>query len=303
MKVLTTLTGWTALTLLALAPAADAELIYGVTDPTFVTPSLVSFDSATPGTLTTIAPLTGVVTGQTVRALDFRPSTGQLYALSSTDAGGSAQLYTVNLGTGALTTVGSGFTIAENTSTRLSIDFNPVVDLLRVVTGSTQNLRVDPGTGLLVGQDTNINPDDLISDVAYSNNVVGATQTTLYAYNFSTDEVGTIGGVNGSPSPNTGTFNALGASGVVAFNAATGFDISGVTGVGYVSLDDADSDDENSEFYTVDLTTGSLTLAGQISAPILDFSVAPVPAPSSLAVMALPGLVGVSVMLRRRNRK
>lgn len=296
-----------ALSLAAAALAAHAERIYGVTDggTGSTTTSLVSFDSATPGTFTTSVAITGLVAGQFLRGIDFRPSNGLLYAVSAgntTATATSAQLYTVNLTTGALTTVGSGFTIAGNGSTRVSIDFNPVVDALRVVTGTAQNYRVNPVTGALIAQDTNITPADLIADVAYSNNVAGATSTTLYAYDYTTDALGTIGGVGGTPSPNGGAYTAIGSTGLVSAIAAIGFDISGATGVGYISLDDDASTTADTEFYSANLTTGALSLLGTSPGALLDISAAPqaapVPEPATLAALGL----GAAALLRRRRQ-
>src|SRR5688500_4607605 len=85
------------------AVSANAELIWGITVPGANGSNLVSFDSANPGGFTNGATLTGTLAGHTIRGIDFRPSDGRLYAVSST--GATAQLYTVNLVTGALTTV------------------------------------------------------------------------------------------------------------------------------------------------------------------------------------------------------
>lgn len=280
--------------------AAQAELIYGVTVPGAST-NLVSFDSAAPGTQATIGTITGIIAGHTLRGIDFRPSTGQLYAMSTDAGGGIGQLYTIDLTTGAATTVGGTIALTGSTSTRVSMDFNPVVDALRVVTGTGQNFRVNPNTGALIAQDTNISGTPLIAGVAYSNNLVGATQTTLYAYDFISDSLGTIGGINGVPSPNGGVFSAIGGSGITTFNAALGFDISGDSGVAYISVDDSNTPGFNAEFFSVNLATGAFTQIGADDAlPVLDISVrptsssAPVPAPATalLAMLAL-GVLGL----------
>ena len=287
---------------LAVAGApAMAEPIYGLTDA--ATSSLVMFDSTTPALLSTIGVVTGVVAGQTLRAIDFRPSDGQLYAVSSN--GTAAQLYTVNLATGAATAIGAGFTLAGSNSTRVSIDFNPVANALRVVTGSGQSYRVNANTGALIAQDTSITPSTLIGDVAYTNSVVGATSTTLYAYDFNADTIDTIGSVGGTPvSPNSGQLFVVGASGVVAVSAAIGFDISGATGLAYLSLDDQNSQTALSEFYRVDLATGLASLVGTSTAALLDISVAigtrAVPEPETLGLLAL-GLLSIGVASRRRK--
>ena len=296
-----------SLTLLALAAAgARAEKIYGITTTDgLVGAGLVSFDSATPANSTVLGALSGVVAGQAVRAIDFRPATGTLYALSSSTAPGvdrAAQLYTVNLTSGALTTVGSGFTLLGANSSVVSIDFNPTVDRLRVVSGGNGNYRVNPNDGSLAATDTSINPSALIADVAYTNSVAGATQTTLFAYNYSGDTLDRIGGVNGTPSPNLGARTTVGASGVVSGFTDIGFDISGATGIGYVNLDDVDSLTFADEFYTVNLGTGALTLvSSEIGVDLLDISVAiapPVPEPATMAALG----VGALVVLRRRRK-
>ncbi len=297
--------------LLALAAAgAQAETIYGLSAAN----SLVSFDSANPSGFTTIGAMSGVVSGQTLRAIDFRPASGTLYALSSSSSstGGLAQLYTVNLATGALTTVGAGFAIST-TSTRVSIDFNPVVDRLRVITGDGDNYRVNPITGALAATDTSLAfapgdvnegfDDDIIADVAYTNNVAGATSTTLYGYDFDSDELVRIGSPGGTPiSPNSGQMFTVGGSGGPSeFDGAVGFDISGVTGTGYISFDDGPSASAFEEIYSVNLATGTLTLIDdEIGVNLIDISVAAAPVPEPASMIALGA--GALALLRRRRR-
>ena len=282
------------------ASAAHAELAYGVTDTTVQ--ALFRFDSATPGNVTTINNIAGLGVGEVIRGVDFRPANGLLYAVTTSAAATNGHLYSINLATGAATAIGSGFTLTGNTSARLSVDFNPVVDRLRVVTGSGQNYRVNPNDGALVAQDTSLDPSLLISGVAYSNNVAGATLTTLYGYDYIRDNVGTIGGLNGTPSPNLGAFTVIGNSGIVSFNAASGMDISGSTGTAFFMADDDNSIDANSEFYRVNLGTGVVTLLGTLTVVAIDFSVVtvPVPEPGTWALM-LGGVGLLGAYARRRQ--
>lgn len=279
------------------AGTAHAETIYGVTD-TF---NLVSFDSTTPGTTNTIGGITGLTAGHTLRGIDFRASDGQLYALSTSGLT-AAQLYTVNLSTGALTTYGGALNLQGNTSTFLSIDFNPVPDALRIVSGGGQNYRI---TGLsttatpspVVNVDGAINPaaNSFISGVAYSNSVAGATSTTMYAYDFNNNVLGNFA------NPNSGTFNPVGSSGIVASNAgAFGFDISGVSGLAYVNATAASG---LSSLYTVNLGTGAFTSAGTFNTGMLDISVrtSVVPEPATFALM-LPAVALGAVVIRRRRK-
>ena len=287
----------------ALTATAQAELIYGIT----TAGELVSFDSATANNVTNIGAVSGVVSGQTLRGVDFRPANGQLYAMST--LGAAAQLYTIDLSTGAATAIGAGLTLTGNTSTIVSLDFNPVVNALRVVTGGGQSYRVNANTGALIAQDTSIatpaGVTPLILGIAYSNNLVGAASTTLYSYDFFLDNLATIGGVNGAPSPNTGIFNVIGNSGVVSGNAGAGFDISGATGTAYMSFDDfLGTPDNEPEFYTFDLSSGLATKIGDFgSVDLLDFSVQPtaarVPISGTLSLLAL-GLLMLGSRAQRR---
>ena len=296
-----------------------AEIIFGVTDPSGgfdTTGNLVSFDSANPAAFTTIGPITGLTAGQQLRGIDFRPATGQLYALSSVTADPTtAQLYTVNLTTAVATPVGAALSLTGNTSSRISLDFNPVVDRLRVVTSGTvdaggapltpaTNYRIHPTTGA-VTRDTDLTnaaapANTRVTDIAYNNNVAGAATTTLFALEYNSDALHRVG----NPSPNDGVMTPIGGfGGPSQFNLAVGFDISGATGVGYVSLDELDSPTAAAELYSVDLATGSLTLlANEINGlTLLDLSVfiAPVPEPATVGLTAAAGL-GLARLVRRR---
>lgn len=284
---------------------AHAEAVYGISVPGSST-NLVTFDTSAVNTVTTIGAVTGVVAGHTLRGVDFRPSDGKLYAISTN--GASAQLYTVNLGTGAATPVGGLMTLTGNTSTRVSLDFDPVADVLRVVTGTGQNYRVNANTGTVIAQDSNISGSPLISGIAYSNNFVGAVQTTLYAYDFISDILGRIGGLNGVPSPNGGAFSTIGSSGIVTGDGGAGFDISGLTGDAYFSADDFNgSPGFNAEFFRVNLATGAFTqLSNDDFTSLLDFSVAAaqrtgVPEPASAALVL--GALGLMAAGARRRRE
>jgi uncharacterized membrane protein YgdD (TMEM256/DUF423 family) len=82
-----------------------------------------------------------------------------------------------------------------------------------------------------------------------------------------------------------------------------GFDISQSTGIAYLSLDNLPSSSADSEFYTVNLSTGAATFAGSIPVSLLDFSLAvglPVPEPAGFALM-LAGLGVLGFAMRRRR--
>lgn len=286
------------------------ELIYGVTS-TF---NLVTFNSTSPSSFLSSVAISGVVAGQTLRAIDFRPATGTLYALSSLNSAstGVAQLYTVNLGTGVLTTVGSTFSLLTG-SNRISMDFNPVADRIRVISGTGNNLRLNPNDGSVVATDANLayDPSDpsfggapLIADLAYTNNVAGASTTTAYGYDYDWDGIVRIGSVGGSPiSPNSGTMFTVGPAfpTPTTFSASIGMDVSGNTGICYINADDGTS--ANADFlFSVNLGTGATTsLGGFGTTDMLDISAAPAPVPEP-ATMAVLG-IGALAAIRRKSRK
>jgi hypothetical protein len=92
---------------------------------------------------------------------------------------------------------------------------------------------VNANTGALIAQDTNISGSPLVSGIAYTNNFVGARQTTLCVYDFLPDKLGTIGGLNGVLNPNGAAFSIVGNSGIMTGNAGAGLDIRGLNGNAY----------------------------------------------------------------------
>ena len=120
--------------------------------------------------------ISGLQSGETILAIDFRPATGQLYGVSS-----ASRLYVINPLTGAARMIGAAPFTPTLSGTIAGFDFNPTVDRIRLVTNTGQNLRLNPETGAVATTDGQINGAGAsISAVAYTNNVAGATTTTLY---------------------------------------------------------------------------------------------------------------------------
>lgn len=292
--------------LLALVTApgtVHAETLYGFGGN--VSPILYSFDSASPGSFLTTTNMSGLVTGHSLRAIDFRPSNGTLYAVSSQ---GSAvgQLYTVNLTSGALTTVGSTFALTGNTTVTISMDFDPVRDQIRVLTASGANLRVDPDTGGLINADTTV-PGSIVGDIAYFTTPSSPGSTTLYAYSTALNAIGIIGSAGNAGSSDSGGFTPLGPSGfTLPLSIAVGFDISSASGVAYLSGAATGVGNPNPELFTANLANGTLTLVGSFSSSVVDIAV-PVgvaavngPEPGTFALLAL-GTLTAGIVIRRRQ--
>lgn len=293
---------------LPVAGSVRAETIYGLTTGG----GLFSFNSASPGATTAVTAITGVTQGATsLVGMDFRPATGELFALSYTAGTGSSQLYTINLSTAVATAVGGTFTLQSGiTNGRFGFDFNPTVDRIRAIGGYVgassnaadgANYRLFP-TGGIAATDTNVNyaagdPNvgtrPALVGLAYSNNFAGAVTTTLYGFDFTNDAFVTVGGLNGSPSPNGGQLFTVGQSNLSPIDAAFDLDI-GLAGTAYMNANVSGT----SNFYTINLSNGQATLIGGIGSglAVLDIA-AQVPEPSTYALIG--GALAALLLARR----
>jgi predicted small lipoprotein YifL len=178
---------------------------------------LVRFNSqslATPGTPLAI---TGLGQGEQLLDIDFRPANNMLYGVSS-----GSRIYSINTTTGVATVAGTApFSPALVAGASIAIDFNPTVDRLRLVGSTGQNLRLNVDTGVTAATDMAINgaTGATVTDVAYTNNVVGATTTVLYDLDPVTDRL-----YQQTP-PNNGTL-AFPLYDGLDFTTTNGFDIS-----------------------------------------------------------------------------
>lgn len=113
----------------------------------------------------------------------------------------------------------------------LGCDFNPTVDRLRVVVSTTQNLRLNPETGLIGSNpdtgmptvdgnlafaegDANAGTDPVVVTAGYTNSVAGAEATELYVLDAGIQSLAL------QNSPNDGTLNTVGPWGVQIGNLA-----------------------------------------------------------------------------------
>jgi uncharacterized protein DUF4394/Calx-beta domain-containing protein len=243
--------------------------------------SLLLFDTTTPGTMTAV-PITGLGAGETIAGIDRRPATGALYGLGVVDGGASdaLRLYRIDPTTGAATSISPSAVTAATGGTDYGVDFNPVVDRVRVINDGHENLRLNPNNGSLSGDDTNLTdagPDAdsrPIEGTAYSNNVpppFGAGSggsTTEFGIAPFTDELVIIGGFGGAASG--------GANGGIvddekplAFNAGTNvnFDIADTGSTGMMT--------SGTNLGTVNLGSGAFTLIGALAQPLDGFTLLP----------------------------
>lgn len=218
---------------------------------------LISFDLDGDGTIATEVGLSGLADDESVLGADFRPADGQYYVLTS-----SANLYTLDLDSGALTAVSSLVADAGDTSepyaglsgTEFGVNFNPVPDRLRVVSSSGQNLRINVDTGATT-TDTALTEAGVVSmvvtDGAYTNAFAEACRTRLYYLDSSGDRL------LSTSDPNAGVLTAVGSLGldsgaINALEIATAADGSN-TAYAVMTVDGM------ATLHTVDLATGAAT--------------------------------------------
>ncbi len=165
---------------------------------------------------------------------------------------GAGRLYTLNASTGAATFVAD---LSQTIDTSfIGMDFNPVVDRIRLVGPSKRNLRVNPTTGEVIadtpidyaGGDPNFGTFPAVYSCAYTNNFAGAGSTLLYGIDAGTDSL-----VLQDPA-NSGALRTVGSLGG-SFGGETAFDIApSPANHGYAVLPVSGS----ASLYLVDLATG-----------------------------------------------
>ena len=222
---------------------------------------LVSFSSAAPSAFITDVDL-GFNISQSLIGLDFRPFNGQLYAIVSN--GATLQLVTINPATGSVTNVGGTMPVTNDNF--FGFDFSPSADVLRIVGDADLNRRINPNDGTLLGNDTTLayaagdlgvgtNPN--VVHIAHDRNNASAAATTLFGIDSGTNTLVRIGGVDGTPSPNGGQLFTVGSLGVDPTSFG-GFDIQGGSNIAYTVLRVSGTNN----LYTIDLSTGAVTLLG-----------------------------------------
>jgi hypothetical protein len=244
---------------------------------------LLGFDPVVPAFIRSRVAVMGLAQGEQLVGIDFRPASGRLYGVSS-----ASQLYVIDHLTGNASRIGGAFSTPLQ-GTEFGVDFNPVVDRIRVVSNTGQNLRINPDTGAVAAVDqalkfaagdANSGKTPRVVAAAYTNpDTDPTTGTTLYDIDAGLDVL-----VTQNP-PNDGVLNTVGPLGVDAGDLV-GFDIAPGVGLtvtrngaatpgagatagvnisnmqGFAALQPAGSN--AARLYTIDLGTGKATDRGMI---------------------------------------
>jgi DNA-binding beta-propeller fold protein YncE len=186
--------------------------------------------------------------------IDLRPGNGTLVGVTAEQA-----IVTIDLETGAATEIATIATPLTVGDAPVVVDFNPMADRLRYMTG-TANHRVNVDTGettvdgslAFEASDMHAGEAPAIVAAAYINSRGKPESTAMY------DIDATIGALIRQTSPNDGTLAAVGKLGidaaeVYAFDVHTAAD---GTNTAFLAADNT--------IHTVDLETGAATAVGQL---------------------------------------
>jgi hypothetical protein len=238
----------TSAALAATATTAFSAPVLGLTGDK----TLVMFDTDKPAVTKTME-VTGV---DKLVGIDYRPGNKTVIGVTP-----DHRIVTINLESGAATDLAKMDKMLTMTEAPVVVDFNPMADRLRFMTGTT-NHRVHPDTGAatvdgtLAFEDGDMHKGETpnIVAAAYTNSLGKPEKTAMYNID------ATIGALIQQTKPNDGTLKAIGKLGLKDKPATYAFDIQGLEGgknTAYLAA--------GKMLYTVNLETGAATAVGAIT--------------------------------------
>ncbi|MTE01567.1 DUF4394 domain-containing protein [Paracoccus sp. YIM 132242] len=249
------------LSLAATAGLALADPVVGLVDGK----TLVMFDSANPAQISTL-PVTGA---GMLLGIDYRPGNGTLVGVT-----GDNRIVTIDPATGAATALSTLNTPLPASDMPVIVDFNPMADRLRLMTGTTNHrVNVDTGEvtvdGSLAFEEGDMHEGEvpMIAAAAYTNSFGKPGDTAMY------DIDTAIGALIRQTSPNDGTLAAVGKLGAAMDDTTPAFDIqtapNGADTAWLVA---------GGAIHTVDLETGAASPVGMldgVNGDLTDIAVMP----------------------------
>lgn len=281
----------------ALPPVLDEQIVFATGNSIGIIPN-----PAAPGTIIGPFPVTGLTAGQNIEGIDFRPNTGELYALGYNAGTMEARLYIIDQSTAAATPIGAGAVVLNLSAGKIGFDFNPTVDRIRVISANGMNYRLHPTTGAIAATDGNLAfaagdvnaaQTSMAVSAAYSKSYIGTESTTLYNIDFGQNILTT------QVPPNSGTQNTIGDLGIDIdnINPSVGFDLffdeAAQAEVAYISANLEGFTNDN--LFTLNLTNGTVTNLGIIGTGlnVRDMAV--------VIDRTLPALTGVEIYALSQN--
>ncbi|AOF92775.1 DUF4394 domain-containing protein [Sinorhizobium sp. RAC02] len=231
-----------------LATTASAAPILGLAGEK----TLVLFDTEKPAVSKTME-VGGV---DKLLGIDFRPGNKTVIGVTT-----DHRIVSIDLNTGAATDVAKMDKTLDLSEAPVVVDFNPMADRLRFMTGTT-NHRVHPDTGAVTVDGTlAFEEGDMhkgetpnIVAAAYTNSFGKPEKTAMYNLD------ATIGALIQQTKPNDGTLKAIGKLGLKEKPATYAFDIQGEEGGKNTAYLVA-----GKILYTISLETGAATEVGAIT--------------------------------------
>jgi hypothetical protein len=204
-----------------------------------------------------------------LHGLDLRPSNGTLVGVTDDD-----RLVTIDWTTGAATHLATLSTPLPAGGAAVVVDFNPVADRLRLMTGTT-NHRVHPDTGEVTvdgslafeAGDANEGAEPGVVAAAYTNSFGSPEATAMY------DVDAGLGALLQQTAPNDGTLVTIGMLGIEGASGPMAFDVQTTedgTNTAWLIVGNV--------LHEVSLETGAPTAQGEIGGaeePIRDVAVLP----------------------------
>lgn len=249
----------------------EREFIFAVTTHNH----LIRFSSLEPGKILSEVSIAGLQPDESILGIDVRPSTGQLYALGSTN-----RLYIVNPATGMTTPVTAE--ALATTGNEMGFDFNPVRDQLQMFDSANQFLGLDPSNGsrasagvplAFASSDRHRNSALQPAAVAYTSSFAGAVVSSMYGIDPTLDIVFRQSSLESSADvPNSGQLLTVGRLGLDA-GGLIGFDIGESNATGYASF--LSPGDTKPSLYHINLQNGHASYIGEIGGtePVRDVAV------------------------------
>ncbi len=237
-----------SISVIATATSALAAPVLGLSGDK----TLVMFDTEKPAVSKTME-VTGV---DKLVGIDYRPGNKTVVGVTP-----DHRIVSINLETGAASDIAKMDKMLTITDAPVVVDFNPMADRLRFMSGTT-NHRVHPDTGAVTVDGTlAFEEGDMhkgetpnIVAAAYTNSIGKPEKTAMYNID------ATIGALIQQTKPNDGTLKATGKLGLKDKPATYAFDIQGTEGgknTAYLAA--------NKMLYTVNLETGKATEVGAIT--------------------------------------
>ncbi|MGL5004274.1 MAG: DUF4394 domain-containing protein [Casimicrobium sp.] len=240
---------------------------------TYQNSAYVSFRADAPGTI--LNTVNDVGSAYSPYSFDFRPTTGELYALYFTGpvAGGDAYaIQRINLTTGYIQQIGNLGPGAVPTGSRFGMAFDPYFNQIRVVTNGGRHFPLNPESGGSIGffsdlgyvsGDSGAGIAPTVEHIAFDNAIPNPSFATLYGIDTGRNVLVRIGAADvpgSSGSSNLTTITPI----TLGFDPGNdgGFVIDPATRIGYLATNVSGS----GRLYSINLVSGTATSIGVIGA-------------------------------------